>query len=131
MVGAGLFLRTLINLRSANLGFNPERILLFDLNPPRSHYPAAKRVALYRQLEEKMSALPGVQSAIVSAEPLLANSGDISCFSPAGKPAGARDPDQTWTNSVGPDFFQTMSIPVIYGRAFTARDDRHAPKVAV
>ncbi len=131
VVGAGLFLRTLINLRSANLGFNPERVLLFDLNPPRSHYPAAKRVALYRQLEEKMSALPGVQSASVSAEPLLANSGDISCFSPAGKPAGARDPDQTWTNSVGPDFFQTMSIPVIYGRAFTARDDRHAPKVAV
>jgi predicted permease len=129
LVGAGLFVRTLINLRTAEIGFNPEHILLFDLHPPRSSYPAQRRVPLYRQIEEKMAALPGVRSATLSAEPLLANSMSNDCFHPTARPAGAHD--GPWTNSVGSTFFETMGIPIVAGRGFTSRDNQHAPKVAI
>ncbi len=129
LVGAGLFLRTLINLRTSDIGFNPEHILLFDLNPPNSHYPPPQRIALYRQIEEKVATLPGVQAATLSSAPLLSNSGDRECFSPTGKPSNNKDnPD---VNSVGARFFETMGIPIVDGRAFTTRDTQHAPKVAI
>jgi predicted permease len=131
LVGAGLSLRTLINLRTTEIGFNPEHILLFDLHPPRSHYPAPQRVPLFRQVEEKMAALPGVQSATLSAEPLLANSMGRDCFHPTGKSGLTDDQGTPWTNSVGSSFFETMGIPIVGGRSFTYRDNPHAPKVAI
>ena len=129
LVGAGLFLRTLMNLRTTDLGFNPERILLFDLNPPRSRYPAAQRVALFERVAEKISALPGVQSATVSGEALLSNSMDNNCFRAAASTVNERH--DAWYNSVGPNFFETLRMPMAYGRTFTARDNRNAPKVAI
>ncbi len=129
LVGAGLFVRTLSNLRSAEIGFNPERILLFDLNPPRSRYPAPLRVPLYRQIYEKMAGLPGVQSVTISDEPLLANSMDNDCYRPIGRAPGSQD--MAWNNHVGPGFFETLGIPLVNGRTFTERDNVHAPKVAI
>jgi predicted permease len=129
LVGAGLFLRTLMNLRSAEVGFNPERILLFDLNPPRSRYPAPQRVPLFQRVAEKVSVLPGVQSFTLSGEALLANSMDNDCFRPATSPVTEKH--NSWTNSVGPNFFETLGIPMAFGRTFSARDNQHAPKVAI
>jgi predicted permease len=131
VVGAGLFLRTLSNLRLTEIGFNPERILLFDLNPPRSFYPANKRVALFESIAEKVSALPGIQAATLSGEPLLANSMDNDCFHPTSRPAAKGNQDLAWTNSVGSNFFEMLAIPILNGRSFTPRDNQHAPKVAI
>lgn len=131
LVGAGLFLRTLINLRTAEIGFRPENILLFDVNPPRTRYPAEMRVSLYSRLEDKMAALPGVQSATLSAAALLANSMDNDCFRPASRPAGAPGPSSPDTNSIGPRFFETMGIPLVAGRSFNARDNKASPQVAI
>jgi len=131
LVGAGLFLRTLLNLRTTAIGFNPEHILLFDINPPRSQYPWPKGVALYQRIEEKLAILPGVQSVTLSAEPLLANSMDRNCFRPTGKPPGPAEQDPPWTNSVGPNFFETFGIPIVNGRSFTARDNHSVPDVAI
>jgi predicted permease len=131
LIGAGLFLRTLLNLRTTAIGFNPEHILLLDLNPPRSQYPAPKGLALYQQIEEKIAALPGVQSVTMSAEPLLANSADRNCFRPTGKPPGPAEQDPPWTNSVGPNFFETLGIPIVNGRSFTARDNQNVPEIAI
>jgi hypothetical protein len=58
LIGAGLFLRTLLNLRTTAIGFNPEHILLIDFNPPRSQYPAPKGVALYQEIERKCPLSP-------------------------------------------------------------------------
>jgi predicted permease len=129
LVGAGLFLRTLVNLRTAEIGFNPQRILLFDLNPPRSRYPAPQRVPLFERIAAKIAALPGVQSSTLSGEALLANSMDDACFRPASSPVTEKH--TSLFNSVGPNFFETMTIPMLYGRTFTARDNQHAPKVAI
>jgi predicted permease len=131
LIGAGLFLRTLLNLRTTTIGFNPEHILLFDLNPPRTQYPWPKGAALYRQIADKIAALPGVQSVTMSAEPLLANSMDRNCFRPTGKPSGPAEQDPPWTNSVGPNFFETFGIPMVNGRSFTARDSQNVPEVAI
>jgi predicted permease len=131
LVGAGLFLRTLTNLRTADIGFNPQHILLFDLNPPRSQYPPQQRIALYSQIEEKVAVLPGVQSATLSSVPLVANSGDNDCFSPTRKRSGNDDKGSVNVNSVGAGFFETMGIPIVNGRGFTIRDNQRAPKVAI
>jgi predicted permease len=131
LIGAGLFVRTLLNLRTTTLGFHPEHLLLFDLHPPKSRYAGEHSIALFQQVAEKMSALPGVQAATLSSEPLIADSASNSCFRPAGAPPPPEKPDNQYINSVGPTFFETMGIPIIYGRAFTSRDDRRAPKVAI
>jgi predicted permease len=56
---------------------------------------------------------------------------DRSCFRPTGKPSGPAEQDPLWTNSVGPDFFQTFGIPIVNGRSFTARDTANSPEVAI
>ncbi len=131
LIGAGLFLRTLLNLRTTAIGFNPEHILLFDLNLPRSHYTGQQGIALYQQLEQKMAKLPGIQSATISSEALLANSVDRNCFRPTGKPPGSEEQDSPYTNQVGASFFETLGIPIINGRSFTPHDNQNAPKVAI
>ncbi len=130
LVGAGLFLRTLINLKSTAIGFNPEHILLFQLEPPRIRYANQQRVDLFRQIEEKVGALPGVQSATASSEALLAHNVTDECFVPSDKPTkGHHEP--TMTNFVGSRFFETIGIPILQGRGFSARDTATAPKVAI
>jgi predicted permease len=130
LVGAGLFLRTLVNLRSTAIGFNPERILLFQLEPPRSRYAGQQRIELFHQIEDKMAALPGVQSATVSSEPLLAHSVNDECYLPTGQPAGSHPP-ATMTNFVGARFFETFGIPILYGRSLSVHDSATSPKVAI
>jgi predicted permease len=130
VVGAGLFLRTLINLRTTQIGFNPEHILLFDLHPARASYPAEQRVPLFRQIEKKIAALPGVESATLSSDALLANDRSRDCFSPTAKPV-LGESASPWTMSVGADFFPTMGIPILSGRGFSSRDNQHTPKVAI
>ena len=131
LAGAGLFLRTLGNLQSTNLGFNPERILLFQLDPPHSRYAGQARVALYQQIEEKLGMLGGVESATVSEEPLVAHSMDNGCFRPTGRPPRSQREDSPWTNYVGSRFFETMGMRMVNGRAFTQHDSQGAPKVSV
>jgi predicted permease len=130
LAGAGLFLRTLVNLKSTALGFNPERILLFQLDPPRTRYAGKQRVALFQQIEERISTLAGVQAATASAEPLVAESMDDGCYRPTDQ--GPRQVQvHAFANSVGSRFFETLGMPVLYGRGFTAHDNQAAPKVAV
>ncbi len=73
VVGAALFLRTLINLNSIDPGFRTDHLLLFDLNPPSKQYPAPQDVALHTRIEEALRAVPGVQSVSLTDNPLVAN----------------------------------------------------------
>ena len=131
LVGAGLFVRTLANLKSANLGFRPERILLFTIDPPRTRYAGPARTALFLRLEERIAAIPGVQSATLSQDALVANNTSTTRFRPASRAARPGDADRGWINYVGDRFFETMGIPILAGRSLDARDRANSLQVAV
>jgi predicted permease len=129
LIGAGLFIRTLSNLQSAELGFHPERLLLFNVDPPRTRYAGERRINLFRTIEERIAAIPGVQSSTLSSVPLIANSVATTQVTPAGRKPGVED--RTWVNEVGDRFFETMGIPIVYGRAIGSQDRLGGLKVTV
>jgi predicted permease len=127
LVGAGLFVRTLLNLRSAPTGIDPEHIVLFQVVPPESQYSPEQRVVLYQRITEGLAAMPGAQRVTSSNQPLLPQSENSGCF----RPVGATRQRSTLMNAVGTNFFETFGIPILSGRSLTLHDDRHGPKVAV
>lgn len=131
LVGAGLFIRTLANLKSADLGFHPERVLLFTIDPPRTSYAGEKRKALFLQLEEQIQSIPGVQSATLSQDALVADNTSTTSFTTPGRGPRPGEADTAWINWVGDRFFETMGIPILYGRALGVRDRANAPLVGV
>ena len=130
LIGAGLFVRTLVNLSQTPLGFRADHILLFQLNPPRTRYSDAQMVTLYRQLEEKLAAIPGVRSVSMSNIAIIGDGHSGSTFHRSGT-AVPKDTVRVQTNSVGEDFFSTMGIPLLRGRGFNAGDTSTSPAVAV
>jgi predicted permease len=131
LVGAGLFLRTLSNLRHVDVGFNPQNMLLFRINPQVNRYDEKRVAALCRELLERLAAVPGVRSAALTNPALLSGSTNISSFYIKGR-TYARDEDNGIHRMVvSPNFFDTMEIKLVVGRGFTEQDTATAPKVAV
>jgi hypothetical protein len=117
LVGAGLFVRSLRNLRNLNAGFDRENVTLFSLNTP-SGYTLQQRVNLYRQALERLEALPGVRAASLASFSLLSGSGsnsNIVVEGYANRPDEDMDCHRLW---VGPNYFATMGIPLLQGRDF-------------
>ena len=131
VMSSALFIRTLRNLNSVNLGFQPNYILLFDIDPPRLRYPAPKDIALHRQLEEGFAALPGVDSVTLSGDALVAGDSDVTDFVPNEQPRKSADAQTAYVNNVGENFFTTMGIPIMAGRGFNSGDTPTSSKVAV
>jgi predicted permease len=135
MIGAGLFMSTLINLRGVDPGFNTRDLLLFEVEPGLSGYEKERLANLYRQMSERIEAVPGVQSVTFSANPLLARSAtEVFFYLPAASAAAegeARPVGTIHVNEVRENFLDAMEIPLLGGRAFTPRDDARAPKVAI
>jgi predicted permease len=129
LTGAGLFVRTVRNLLDAPLGFAPHHILLFDLVLPRREYATPEQsAAAFRQLTDRLRALPGVEAASFSAEALVSGDKWTANFDPTGEPKGK---DVACTNIVGDGFFHTMEIPLREGRDFGPQDTAPSPKVAI
>jgi predicted permease len=131
VMSSALFIRTLMNLSSSKLGFQPNYILLFDINPPRSRYPAPQDMALHRRLEEGFASLPGVESVTLSGDALVAGDSDITDFVPNEQPRKSADAQTAYVLNVGENFFTTMGIPIMAGRGFNSGDTPTSPKVAV
>jgi predicted permease len=135
LVGSGLFLRTLHNLRHVDVGFNPENLLLFRVNPQLNRYDEKRIVAFYRDAMERLAAAPGVKGVAMSQPALL--SGSVNSTSiyikgrvyPPGRPQG--DANSINRLVISPGFFEVMGIPVLIGRGFSDRDSAEAPKVAI
>ncbi len=120
LMGAGLLLRTLTNLKSVELGFDPNNVLLFGVDPSLAGYKPGQIHSLNQELQEKFAALPSVKSVSYSWEPLLAGSLWDTDFHPPGTPDDhVADTDYM---PVGPGFFEAMRIPLKTGRDFNAAD---------
>jgi predicted permease len=134
LVGAGLFLRTLYNLRHVDVGFNPDRLLLFRLSPQLNRYDEAKTIALYRDILTRVAAAPGVQGVAMSSPALLSGSINSTDIYVQGRtyPTDREQLDNSINRLViSPNFFDVMGIPVIRGRALNDRDLATSQKVAV
>jgi predicted permease len=135
LIGAGLMLRTLVNLQRVETGFNPRNLLLFDVDPNLIGYKEERLARLYRQMFERIEAVPGVQAVTFSRDALLAQGESDSDFYLAGAQAGPDGKTQpsgdVFLHRVRENFLATMEIPLIAGRSFTVQDNEQAPKVAV
>ena len=126
LVVSGLFIQSLVNISSVDLGLEAEPVLSFSISPARNGYSPARSRELFRTLEQSLATLPGVASATVSMVPILAESNWGSHVS-----VGTFEKSSTNYNAVGPDFFSTLSIPLLSGRGFDGSDAENRPRVAV
>ncbi len=120
LVGAGLLVRTLQNLRSLDVGFDAHNIVVFSIDPTLAGYKDAQIDSFYRDLQGRLSETPGVRSASYSMMPLLSGGMMMTMFHWPGTPQD-RDSESN-VLPVGPDFFRTMQIPFLIGRDFNASD---------
>jgi predicted permease len=131
VIGAGLFVRTLMQLGRTPLGFHSHNLLLFSVDLPETHYPKAASIPILRRLEERFASVPGVQAETLTEIPLISGSARNSTFIPEGQARKDEGNPVAFTNRVGATFFETFGIPIVAGRAFTKRDTATSPKVAV
>ena len=120
LIGAGLLVRTLKNLRDINPGFDTRNILLFNIDPTLSGYERAQVATLYRNLQDQFAALPGVLSASYASDPLLSGSLWATDLHIPGQPEKASVSADVL--AVGPGFFSTMRIRFLAGRPFVPAD---------
>ncbi len=135
LIGAGLMIRTMARLWTANPGFRPENVLTFSVSLPPSMMtarPDAIRAAV-RELDAKIAATPGVQSMSETWGAVPLGSDDEQLFWLDGQPQPASQNEMSWTIDyiVEPGYLQTMGIPLQRGRFFTPQDNEHAPLVVV
>ncbi|HXX24813.1 MAG TPA: ABC transporter permease [Terriglobia bacterium] len=126
---AGLLVRTLQNLKSADLGFDSRNVIVFGLSPTANGYTGEKLTSFYIRLLERLNALPGVVSASASSEVLISDMGGSNVIEVEG--STSTQEMRTRTNYVAPRFFETMGIPLLAGRGPRSQDTAGAPKVAI
>ncbi len=120
LVGAGLLVRTLANLRSVDIGFEAHNLINFNIDPALAGYKDAQLDSFYRDLQGRLAEMPGVQSVSYSMVPLLSNSLLMTAFHWPGTPQDRLS--EADMLPVGPDFFKTMQISFLTGREFNASD---------
>jgi predicted permease len=129
VVGAGLFTRTLVNLRQEPLGFRPEGLVLFRVDATASAYRDTRLLDFYDAVLQRVRALPGVEVASFSRYALLAGGATRDGIVVSGD-AGDREIG-VHIHYVGPDYARTMGLPLVAGRSVGEPDREDAPPVAM
>ncbi|SFS20570.1 duplicated orphan permease [Granulicella pectinivorans] len=124
LVGAGLLIRSFDRLMSVDPGFSPQHVLTFRVAMPGGRYKDEKTMQFVQSLQERMAAVPGVKG-LTYAFPLPLTGGDMHIsFSIDGRPTMPGDEPSARVSTVASNFFQTMKIPLLKGRYFTAAEDQ-------
>ena len=131
LIGAGLFARSLMNLRTLDPGFEPERLLAFSVDPSLNGHDPARRLALCKQIQDEIAVEPGVRSISLAREALMTNSERSSNITVEGYEAKEDEDMNAGFNGVGPGFFSTLGMPLLAGRELDDGDALERPKVAV
>jgi len=135
LVGTGLMARSFVNLRDADLGFEPEHVLTFRVALPKRSYPnGPSRRALYRELLGKLETVPGVIAAAgINNRPFLHGQvgDDRTYFVERQAPEEREENPRANGMVVSTNYFRAMNIDVIRGRPFTERDDDRTEPVIV
>ncbi len=123
LAGAGLFFRTLHNLRSADFGFAPDNLLSFRVDAGRWRPEAAQIAVLERRLLAELETLPGVRSVSIAGAGLLSGNGYRTDFAVEGYMPAPDEEMKAGVIFAGPRFFETLRVPLLRGREFTLADE--------
>ena len=130
LAAAGLFVRHMLTLRNVGLGFQRESVLLLTLDPAGSGYQGNQLAPIYRQLLERLSAIPGVRSAALSGITPVSGGGASRFIEVAGFRETAADRRRVVLNWTAPKYFETLGTPMLAGRDFRF-EDQGGPLVAI
>ncbi|MFY9574238.1 MAG: ABC transporter permease, partial [Blastocatellia bacterium] len=131
LVGAGLFARSLNNLKRLDLGLRPENLVAFSISPELNGYSPQRTITLFDQLHQTLSSHPGVETISEAVIPAFTDSNSSSNITVEGYQAQENEEMDAGQNWIGPDYFSTMGIPLVEGREFGLADATNSPKVAI
>ncbi len=132
LASAGLLVESFLRLQKVPAGFDHTKVITARLELPNASYPKAQDTAdFYKKLLERVSVLPGVQSAAAAWWIPLSGSDIDLTFDVQERPLPEGQQAVAEVNVVTPEYFRTLRTPIALGRAFTERDDKNAPPVAI
>ena len=131
VAGAGLFARSLYNLKNLDTGFNADNLITFHVDPALNGYDQGRIKRFYDDLLRDVRQIPGVQSASIAQVAALTGSASSRTVQVQGYEPKPEENLNPWTNEVAPDYFRTLGMPLVMGREFNERDIDGAPLVAI
>jgi len=131
LVGAGLFARSLIKLQQEDLGFNRDNVLLVNIESRLAGYKPAELTSLYRQLYDRLSALPNVRSATLASYSPMSGRSSTKSLTVRGYTLRPGEDLVVSNILIGPDYSKTLGLPLLLGRDIALQDTAASTKVAV
>lgn len=131
LVGAGLFVQTLRNLKALDVGFATDKLVTFGVDPRLAGYQRDQTAGLYQRILEDLARLPGVRSAAATSDPELADTNTSSNITIAGYRAAENEDMNVEHEKVSSGYFSTLQVPLLAGRGFSDQDRLGAHQVAV
>jgi predicted permease len=131
LMAAGLFVKSLRNVSSVDLGVRIDHITTFGIAPVLNGYTPERSRILFQQVVEQLAALPGVTGVTAARVPLLANNNWGNGVRVEGYPHGPDVDNDSRFNEIGPDYFKVLGVPIVAGREFTSADALGRPHVAI
>ncbi len=127
LIGAGLFLRSLANLKNLGPGFPVEHLISFQIDPSLNGYDNNRIKAFYQRMRDDLGAIPGVRSVGTAAVRILEDNEWDSSATAEGYNVAPKDSPEPFMNEISPGYFATMGVPIIEGRDFTMADRNEVP----
>jgi predicted permease len=131
LMAAGLFVKSLRNVSSVDLGVRIDHITTFGIAPVLNGYTPERSRILFQQVSDQLAALPGVTGVTAARVPLLANNNWGNGVRVEGYPHGPDVDNDSRFNEIGPDYFKVLGVPIVAGREFTSADALGRPHVAI
>lgn len=131
LIAAGLFIKSLVNVTRVDLGVRKDNLVTFSIAPALNGYELEQSLALFERVEEKVAAIPGVTSVSGALVPILSGNSWGSDVEVEGFERGPDTDANARFNKIGPGYFETLGVPLLVGRGFTAADREGATKVAI
>jgi putative ABC transport system permease protein len=131
LAGAGLFMRSLWNLRNQDLGLKTENVITFSIQPSLNGYDTPRSIALLDQTRARIASIPGVISVGSGDVATLSGDDEGSNITAEGGPQLAEELQDVDRIAISPNYFSTLGVPLLSGRELTEADGATAPKVAL
>ena len=131
LMGAGLFARSLLKLQSVDLGFNRDNVLLFTVDSRLAGYKPNQLSTLYRQLYDRLSALPNVRAVTLATYSPMSGTSRHSTVTIRGRATNPGEMMDVADILIGPNYGETLSLPLLQGRSVGLQDTPSSTKVAV